>query len=98
MRINIKQDPPQAWWAQRNQALANNTPIASLDVLNHKIEACVVFDHGNVFGVFSWHGCMDDAKHNAKLIGGKAIPTDSMDGYVMLPACVIARIRKVFER
>lgn len=37
------------------------------------------------FGVFSWHVASYEANANAKIVGGKVVPVDYIDGEIILP-------------
>lgn len=64
----------------------------------HDVQYAVVTESKQYgYGVFGWHHYKEHAEHNAKVTGGKVVPTDHHDGHLLTPPLAQAAVKKFYE-
>ena len=72
-------------------------PIRSATIDEHPDFAVITSSAKRGYGIFSLHVTMYDANHNCKIVGGKVVPVDWVDGEMITPPLHEAVIKRKIE-
>jgi len=67
---------------------------ASVAIPSHPEFAVVTANDTCGYGVFSWHVEKEHAIHNAKVLGGRWIPVDYINGNLIIPPLAVTVTKK----
>jgi hypothetical protein len=65
--------------------MSSGQTVPSLSIADPLTHACVTASDEWGYGVFSWHNNEADARHNARVTGGRCVPVSYVDGTPATP-------------